>query len=150
MATQIDLSPRATHTPSRIGYTLTIVIDIVMLIVVQSILTWGWLPFLTTEFAEVVPWISLSLVVTILVNVVYLFDDSRVVKSSGQIAANVVSMLATYQIWKVFPFDFTSSAFNWDVVFRVVLVLAIVGAGIGAVTETINLVRAKREKARNL
>ena len=135
-----DRSPEIAQSARRVGYVTSIAINLAMLIVVQNILTWGWLPFLTAEFAEVVPWISLSLFATIVVNIVYQLDDSQIVKSAGQIGVNLISIWVTYTILTVFPFDFSAYAFDWEVVARFVLVVAILGAAIGALVEAIKLV----------
>jgi hypothetical protein len=118
---------------------VAVAINLAMLIVVQNLLEWGWLPFLTDEFAEVVPWISMSLILSIVANLVYQFDDSPQVKSTGQILVNLVSVIVTYRIFTVFPFDFSSYEFNWATTVRTVLVLAMVGAGIATLTEALNL-----------
>jgi hypothetical protein len=39
----------------------------------------------------------------------------------------------------VFPFDFSGSTFNWEVVFRILLVMAMVGAGLGVLVEAVKL-----------
>ena len=128
---------------TRFGYGVAIFVNLAMLVIVQNILAWGWLPFLTQDFAEVVPWITLSLVFSIAANLVYLANDTPRVKSAGQILTNLISIYVTYRLLVVFPFDFSSYAFNWAVVVRVVLILAMVGAAIAAVTETVKLVSGK-------
>jgi hypothetical protein len=127
--------------PARVGYVIAIAVNVVMLIIAQNILEWGWLPFLTADFAQVEPWISLSLTATIIVNLIYLFDDTAVVKSIGQIGVNLLSIFVTYQIFIVFPFDFSAYAFDWGVMARVVLILAMVGSAIGTVVEIAKLLR---------
>lgn len=144
----IGLSPELKRTGRRFGYGVAIVINAAMLITVQYILDWGWLPFLTEEFAVLIPWISLSLIASILANFVYEFDDSQFVKSTGQILVNLISIFVTYQIYQVFPFDFSGSSFNWEVTTRVVLILAMVGAGIGVLTQTIKLAWSEPEHER--
>jgi hypothetical protein len=136
----IDISPDSKRTARRFGYVISIVINVAMLIIVQNLLEWGWLPFLTDEFAEVVPWISFSLIASIVANIIYQLDDSQIVKSVGQIAVNLISVWVTYTVLTVFPFDFSRYQFDWEIVTRVVLILAIVGAGIGALVEAIKLV----------
>jgi hypothetical protein len=135
-----DRSPEITQSARRAGYVISIAINVAMLIVVQNVLAWGWPPFLTGEFAQVVPWISLSLLASILVNVVYQFEDSRVVKSAGQLGVNLISIWVTYMMLTVFPFDFSAYQFDWEIVARFVLVLAIIGSSIGALVEAIKLV----------
>lgn len=146
--TQIDISPELKRVGRRFGYGVAVVINLVMLVVVQNILEWGWAPFLTDEFAQVVPWISLSLVVSILANLVYQFDDTRFVKSTGQIVTNLISIFVSYQVLLVFPFDFSAYDFNWALIVRIVLILAMVGAGIGMLTEAVKLASAEPHRER--
>ena len=127
---------------------IAIVVNLVMLFVVQNILEWGWLPFLTEEFAEVVPWISFSLIVSIAANLVYQMDDSPTVKSLGQIVVNLISIQVTFVMLTVFPFDFSASQFDWEPVTRLVLILAIVGAGVGAIVEGVKLLSRRSGNSR--
>ncbi|HEY7564585.1 MAG TPA: hypothetical protein VIA81_06635 [Acidimicrobiia bacterium] len=130
----------------RTGYAFAVVINLAMLIIVQNILEWGWLPFLTEEFTSVVPWISLSLVVSIVANFVYQFNDTVVVKSTGQILVNLVSLFVTYQVFTVFPFDFSGSGFDWTLTARIVLILAMIGVAVGMLTEAIRLTQSAMTK----
>ena len=136
----IEISPDSKKAARKFGYVLSIVINTAMLVIVQNLLEWGWPAFLTAEFAEVVPWISLSLVASIVADIIYQIDDSQIVKSVGQIAVNLISVWVTYTVLTVFPFDFSGYQFDYEIVTRVVLILAIVGAGIGALVEAIKLV----------
>ena len=72
----LEISDESKQAARRFSYVIAIVINVAMLVIVQNILEWGWPPFLTDEFAEVVPWISFSLIASIVVNVIYQFDDS--------------------------------------------------------------------------
>jgi hypothetical protein len=146
--THIDVSPDMKRVGRRFGYAVAVVVNLVMLVIVQNVLDWGWPPFLTDDFTQVVPWISFSLVVSILANVVYQFNDDPTVKSTGQIGVNLISILVTYQMWQVFPFDFSAYQFDWAIVVRVLLILAMVGSGIGAVTEAMRLARGASRKRR--
>jgi hypothetical protein len=137
--TQIYVSPDVKKLGRRVGYAIAVLVNLVMLVIVQNILDWGWLPFLTGDFAQVVPWVSLGLVASIVANAVYQFNDTLIVKSTGQIGVNLISVIVTYQIWRVFPFDFSAYEFNWEGLVQIVLVLAIVGAGIGVLAEATKL-----------
>jgi hypothetical protein len=132
----------------RFGYGVAIAINVTLLVVVRYILDWGWLPFLTDEFADVVPWISFGLVATIVANLVYQFNDTRIIKSTGQILTNLISIFVTYQVYLVFPFDFSGSTFNWEVISRILLVLAMVGAGIGVLVEAVKLASSEFQQER--
>jgi len=137
--THVDVSPDTKQLGRQIGYAIAVVVNLVMLVIAHNILDWGWLPFLTHDFAQVIPWISLSLIASIVANLVYQFNDALIVKSTGQIGVNLISVFVTYQIWQVFPFDFSAYEFNWGVLVRVLLVLAMVGAGIGVLVEATKL-----------
>lgn len=145
---QIDFSPEVKRIGRRFGYSIAIGINVVLLIVVQNILAWGWLPFLTEEFAEVVPWITFSLSASIVANVIYMFNDNRVVKGTGQIAINLIAIVVTYQVFSVFPFDFSAYSFDWALVTQIVLILAMVGSGIGAIAEVYKLASGERQSER--
>lgn len=146
--TQVEISPALKRAGRRFGYGVAVAINIAMLIVVQYILEWGWLPFLTDEFAGLVPWISLGLGATIVANLVYQFNDTPAINSTGQILVNLVSIFVTYQVFLVFPFDFSAFTFNWEVVARVLLILAMVGAGIGVLVEVIRLATGEPQQER--
>jgi hypothetical protein len=144
----IDLSPELRRTGRRFGYGVAVVVNLVMLVAVQFILDWGWLPFLTSEFSSLVPWISLSLLASIVTNLVYQFNDTSFVKSTGQILANLISLFVSYQIYLVFPFDFSAYGFDWEVIARIVLILAMVGSGIAVLTEAMKLVSGESVRER--
>lgn len=145
---QLEISSEMKRAGRRFGYGVAVVINVVMLIVVQYVLDWGWLPFLTDEFASIVPWISLSLIASIVANLIYQLNDATTVKSTGQIMVNLISIYVTYQVFRVFPFDFSGSEFNWVVVVKVVLILAMVGAGIGVLTEAVKFASGEPNKER--
>lgn len=146
--THIEIAPELKRTGRRFGYGVAVVVNLAMLVVVQNILDWGWLPFLTEHFAEVIPWISLSLVMSIAVNLIFQFNDTRTVKSTGQIASNLISIFVTYQIFRVFPFDFSNYDFNWALIVRIVLILAMVGAGIGVLADAVKFASDESDKER--
>jgi hypothetical protein len=148
MSTHIVIAPDLKETGRRLGYGVAVGVNLVMLVVVQNVVEWGWPSFLTEEFAEVVPWISTSLLVAIVANLIYQFNDSPAVKSTGQILVNLVSIAVSYVVLQVFPFDFSGYDFNWAPVARIVLILAIVGAGIGVLTEAMKLVSSGPDKER--
>ena len=147
-ATQLEVSPDLKRAGRRFGYGVAIAVNVALLVVVQYILEWGWLAFLTDEFADLVPWISFGLAATIVANVVYQLNDTAVVRSTGQILVNLISIFVTSRILAVFPFDFSLSIFDWEVIVRVLLVLAMVGAGIGVLTEGIRLAAGEPRQER--
>ncbi len=149
---QTESSAELKRAGRRVGYVIAIAINIALLVVVNNILQWGWFGFITDEWADVTPWISVSLLASTLANLVYVFNDAPVVKSSGQLVTNLIALVATYQMFRVFPFDFSGYAFDWAIVVRIVLIVGIVGTGIGAIVEAFRLVsggRSERVPARS-
>ncbi|HEX9846883.1 MAG TPA: hypothetical protein VGB33_00550 [Acidimicrobiia bacterium] len=147
-ATRVDVSPEVRRFGRRAGYIVAVIINVLMLIVVQNILDWDVLPFLTDRFEQVVPWVTLSLTAVIVANLIYLFKDAQAIRSTGGIVTNLISLIVTYQVYQVFPFDFSAYDFNWGVVTRVVLIVAMVGAGIGMLTESIRLASGEPDTQR--
>lgn len=122
------------------GYGLAVLLDLVLLVVVLYLLEWGVLPFLTGEFAEVVPWIALSLLVSAGANLVYVFDDRLPIRRIGDIATNLTGLVATYRLFAVFPFDFSAYGFDWGSLARLVLLVGMAGAMIGVIVAFTKLV----------
>ena len=130
----------------RIGYAVAILVN---LLVYGFINTWpGWesFDFVTPAAADVVPLVNLSIGVTILVNVVYLFADGRRLKALGEMAANLVTMIASIAVLRVFPFDFSQYAFPWEFLTRFVLVIAVVGAAIAVLVNLYRLIRGPQRQ----
>ena len=123
----------------RIGYVIAVLVNLALLFVVINILEWDVLPWLTDDFSEVVTWIGFSLAASIALNLGYLFKETQPFKSLGRIVVDLISIAVTFRIFRVFPFDFSQYSFNWEIVTRLVLALAMAGAGIGVMTEIVKL-----------
>ena len=123
----------------RFGYFVAMLVNVAMLIVVNNLLAWDILPFLTDDFARVIPIINVSLGAGILVNLLYLLSDPAWLKSLTQIGLLGISIAATVRLYRVFPFDFSAYEFNWETTGQVLLILAIAGAGIGIIAEFVKL-----------
>jgi hypothetical protein len=139
----------ATDTPikrtgRRAGYVIAIVINIFLLFVVNNLTSWDVASFLTDDFSEVVPFINLSLLASVGANALYLFVDTPVVKSASQVVVNAVGVVASVALFRVFPFDFADYSFDWAVLIRILLVIAIVGQGIAIVANIARLATAAR------
>lgn len=143
---QLEAVPELKRAVQKVGFVIAIAINLAMVVIVHNILEWGWLPFLTPDFAQVLPWITFSLIATIVANTIYLLGLRPTAKPIWQIGLNLISLAVTYRLWQVFPFDFSGSDFDWTFVARVVLVLAMVGSGVGALTEVSRLFKTSISK----
>jgi hypothetical protein len=138
-------TPMATTTGDlarRSGYVIAIAVNVVMLYVVNNLLAWNILPFLTDDFGRVLWLIDISLLATIMVNFIYLAYDQSWFRSLGQIGLNLISLVVAVRMYRVFPFDFSGSTFDWTQIARVVIIFTILGTTIGAIVEAVKLARA--------
>lgn len=127
---------------SQIGYGIAIGLSLVLIYIVQNIEEWDFLPFLTDDFGQVVPWITFSLIAGVLAYLMYIFYDSQTLRWSGEIMTNLITIAVTWKVFTVFPFDFEAYEFPWDFLARFVMVLAIVGASIGAVVDLVKIINS--------
>jgi hypothetical protein len=126
----------------RFGYLIAAAVNAALLYVVNVWPGWQALPFLTEDTGQVLVLVNLSLVVGVVANVVYLTYDAPWWKSLGDLVTTGVGMAVLVRVWQVFPFDFDGASFNWALLVRVVLVVALVGAAIGVVAQFLSLARA--------
>lgn len=124
----------------RIGYSASITVNAVLL---GAILGWpGWevIPFLSDEFRQVESWVIASIAVAILVNAIYLVTDPPVVKATGQLIADAVTLAALIRIWRVFPFTFADSTIPWETIARVVIAVSVAATAIAIVDSAVRAV----------
>jgi hypothetical protein len=102
---------------------------------------WEAVPFLTEDMTQVLGLVSATIVVGIAANLVYAISDPVWVRSLGDLVTTSVGLAAAISLWQVFPFDFSTYSFDWALVTRTVLVVAIVGSAIGILVAAGRLVR---------
>jgi len=125
----------------KVGYLVAAVLDGVLLYVVNHLLAWEWPPFLTDDFSRVLTIFNVSLVASLVVNLVWIVADPVLLKSTSQIALNIISLVVTVRIWRVFPFDFSAYAFPWATLVRAVLAVGLFGLVVGSIVEFVKMVR---------
>ena len=126
----------------RVGYVVSVVVNAALLVAVNGWPGWEVLPFLTADTRQVLGLVNASILLTLAVNLVYIVSDPRWLRALGDLITTMVSIVVTVRIWQVFPFDFAGSAFDWGLVARILLGLAIGGSVIAAVVALVTLVRA--------
>lgn len=137
-----DRQARPSPASHRSGNIVPVVINAVMLWGAHRVLGWAWFGWLTPAWNQVLPTLTASLIVAIVVNVLYLGNDGVWLKAPGNILMAAFSIAVGAVTWRVFPFDFSAYAFPWTTVARVLIVLTIVGSAIGIVYEVSRLFRA--------
>lgn len=137
-----DRKPTQPPATRRFGYLIAIAVNFGLIAVVNNILEWDIVPFLTSDFSRLVGFISLSIALTIAANVIYLAYDPAWFKSLTQIGLLLVSLAVTIRIYQVFPFDFSAYSIAWSQMTRWFLILAMAGTCIGMLVEAGKLLRA--------
>jgi hypothetical protein len=72
-------------------------------------------------------------------NLISLVRDPRWLTALGGLASTGVGLATAIRMWQVFPFDLSD---GWTVVFRIGLVVGIVGSAIGILVNAVTFVRA--------
>lgn len=125
----------------RFGYAVAVVVNVVLFLLVNVWPTWRVVPFLTDDMVEVLPLVNLGLIVGAGVNLVDLVFDRRWIRAAGDLLTSVIAVITLVRFWDVFPFAFPESGFDWELLTRVLLVVAIVGTVIAAVVQAVILIR---------
>ena len=133
--------PRAARGTRRFGYVVAVAVNLVMLGLIHTWPGWDVIPFLTAETTDVLPYVDASIVTSIVVNALYVVRDDRGVKASGDLVANLVSLLVLVRLWQVWPFDFDGVWAGWQPLTYVLLGVATFGVAIGALVQVATLVR---------
>lgn len=126
----------------RFGYLVALGVNGAMLYVAHQLLEWGWPSFLTGEFDEVLPLITVSFVASMVTNGLFFWYDARWFKALAELATSTIGLVATLRLLSVFPFDFTRYDFEWSFVVRFVLIVVTIGAAIGIVVNAVKLLRS--------
>jgi hypothetical protein len=122
------------------GYAVAIAVNGIILFVVNNVLAWDVAPWLTDDFNDVLPILNTSLLASIVVNAVYLVFDPPLWRSVCELALLALSIAVGITTYRVFPFDFTAYSFDWELLARWVIGLAIFGMCVGFVASAVKLI----------
>lgn len=129
--TLTETRQRPTVGTRRAGYVVAVLVNLIMLFAINVWPGWQVLPFLTAEITLVLWLINASIAVNVVANLVYLIGDPAWLKALGDMLTTAVGILALARLWQVFPFDFSSYAFDWSIVVHILLGVGIIGSAIG-------------------
>jgi hypothetical protein len=122
----------------RAGYGLAVVFSAAMLVVLNAAPGWQAIPFLTSDTAQVLGLVNLSIAAGIAANLTYLFYDPPWLKSLDELVTTGIGLAAAIRIWQVFPFDVSS---GWSAAVQTLLVVCIAGSCIALLAQIIALAR---------
>lgn len=144
MTSTLQSTRSANRTPSatqRLGYTLAVILNGIMLWVAHQLLDWEWPGFLTEDFEELLPLISISFAVSMVVNVCFLWRDSGWFRALADTATSAIGLAVALQTWAVFPFDFTGYEQDWSWLLRLGVGVGIAGTAIAVIVNVVKLGR---------
>lgn len=125
----------------RSGYVAAIVVQLIGLYLVRHLVAWD-VPLLTADFDRIVPYIELSILVSVTANAALLLLDPPWFRSLLQVGMNLVALGPIVRTWQIFPFDLGPDDRLWRFALRALLVVAFAGTVIGTVAELFRLARA--------
>ncbi|EWT05557.1 hypothetical protein N864_04025 [Intrasporangium chromatireducens Q5-1] len=126
----------------RIGYTIAVGVNAVLLYLINVAPGWDAVPFLTPATPQVLPWVNAALIASAVANALYVVWDPRWFRALGDIVTTSIGIVAMVRLWQVFPLDFTGWSFDWSLVARIALGIGIGGSIIGIVVALVTLVRS--------
>jgi hypothetical protein len=133
------VSRRAPSVGARSGYLASIAVNLICLFVARNLLEWHWPAFLTAQYEEVLPIITLSLVASICASVAFVLYDPPWFTSLANAVTAAIGFVALVGTYQVFPFDFSIYERDLSVLARVLLLVAMGGAAIGFIVQAIRL-----------
>ena len=136
-------APRRRHptTTARVGYSIAIVLNAIMLWMAHQLLRWEWPAFLTEEFDRLLPIVTASFLASIAVNGALLIRDASRFRGLTDLVTAAFGLAVSLRTWTVFPFDFSGYGNDWTWLARTVVVVGIVGTSIGIGVAVVKMVR---------
>ncbi|WP_402469002.1 hypothetical protein [Isoptericola aurantiacus] len=128
----------------RVGYLFAVGANLVILLLIHAWPGWEAVPFLTARTVEVLPAVDAAIVVGLVADLVYVVADPPRLRALGDIVVTAVGLVAIATVWGVFPFAFPGHTFDWELLVRILLVVAAVGSGIGIIVALVRLVDGTR------
>ena len=124
----------------RFGYVIAIALSVGVLLVINNLPEGEQIPFLTSDYDHLLPIINGLLLASIAIHGVWILYDAPSVHSVGRITLNVLILAVLTITYRVFPFDFSAYEFDWETLFRLVIVGGIVVFSIATIVEIVRLI----------
>ncbi|MCE5213162.1 MAG: hypothetical protein LLF83_00370 [Methanobacterium sp.] len=121
-------------------YVAAIIFNLIFWYIVNNLLNWQ-VYFVTNAFNDVLWIINISIYFAIAGNLLLLFYSPERLRHLVKLIINVVSFIAVYIVWTVFPFNFYNSFYDWC--FNILIILAMIAIIIASIVEFYLLVTGK-------
>lgn len=126
-------------------YIASIIFNLIFLYIANNLLDWN-APFLTSDFTAVLWLVNISLVLTIIFNIVFLAFNSARVRALLKMVLNMISFFVALSFYFIYPLDFSSVSYGdtLDLVAKILIIIGIIGSVIGAVAEFAKIFTSKK------
>ncbi len=118
---------------SFIGVIISIFVSGVIFVVINYY--YESIPFLTDSFQSWIPYANLSILVSVIIQIVQFLWNNKTVKPLLEVVTNVFALIAGVKLLVIYPFDF--NVLDWNIpveqIVRILLILAIIGISIGII-----------------
>jgi hypothetical protein len=104
-------------------YVFSVIANLVLLYIANNLLNWN-ISFVTSTFTQVLWAINLSIVVSIIVNILLIIYDSAWFRHSMKALMNIFALLAAYIFYVVFPLSFSQT--NTVLAVKILIILLMV------------------------
>jgi hypothetical protein len=141
--TEADPAQRSAPASRRAGYGVAVVVNAAVLYAVNRWPGWSSLDFLTASTEQVLGIVNASIVASLVANLIYAVADPPRLKAFGDIVTTGIGLAAAVRIWQVFPFDFGDASFDWELLVRILIVVAIAASVIAIIAAATRLVRVR-------
>ncbi len=120
-------------------YIAAIIVGLIFLYIINNLLNWK-IYFITDGLNQVLWIINLSIIVTILGNALLLAYKPHWLRHLIKIIINIFSLISTYLVYVVFPFNFYNPFLNW--LAGIILILVMIAIVISIFVESYFLFRS--------
>lgn len=137
---KVVLLERNVKSEQKSEYVFAIIFNLIFLYIVNNLLNWN-IYFITSTFNDVLWIINLSIIIAIIGNILLLLYSPESFRHLVKIILNIISFIAVYIVYTVFPFNFYNSFYDW--IFSILLILALIGIVIAIIIEIYLLITGK-------
>ena len=124
----------------RVGYLVAVLLNAAILVALNVWPGWESLPWLTPDASQILGWVNVAIMVSMVANLVYSVRD-EMEREIGDAIVTAVGLVVLIRIWQVYPFEFGGGSFG-DVAARTLLLVAVLGSVIALVVKLVTGLRA--------
>lgn len=112
-------------------YVISIIVNVIILYIANNLLAWH-VSFITDNWTAPLWILNISIVLTIISSLIFLFYDKNWLKGSLRTIINLVSVVFLITFYTVFPLDVSS---GWASIIKILLIIGIVGTVFATLVE---------------